>query len=50
VSSIRDRLVALLAQHDGNVSAVARALSPSRSQVHRLLARHAIDPAGHKRA
>ncbi len=45
----RERLIALLDQHDGNVSAVARALATSRSQIHRLLARHSIDPAAHKR-
>jgi len=38
----RERLVALLDKHGGNVSAVARELSTSRSQVERLLARHAL--------
>jgi DNA-binding NtrC family response regulator len=49
VSTIRDQLIALLDQHEGNVSAVARALATSRSQIHRLLARHSIDPTAHKR-
>jgi hypothetical protein len=32
-------------RHTGNLSAVARDLSTSRAQVHRLLRRHSIDPA-----
>jgi transcriptional regulator of acetoin/glycerol metabolism len=42
----RARLVALLRVHNGNLSAVARALATSRSQVHRLLERHQLRPAG----
>jgi transcriptional regulator with PAS, ATPase and Fis domain len=38
----RERLVALLDKHGGNVSAIARELATSRSQVQRLLARHAL--------
>jgi len=38
----RARIVALLAEHHGNVSAVARALQTSRSQIHRLMARYGI--------
>ena len=38
----RDRLVALVAKHGGNLSAVARELATSRSQVRRLLARHGV--------
>jgi DNA-binding NtrC family response regulator len=38
----RGRLAALLQKHDGNVSAVARELATSRSQVHRLLTRHGL--------
>jgi transcriptional regulator of acetoin/glycerol metabolism len=45
----RERLVALLHKHAGNVSAVARELETSRSQVDRLLARHALDAADYKR-
>jgi len=40
----RARLLALIAEHDGNLSAVARVLATSRSQLHRLLERHAIEP------
>ncbi len=36
-------LAALVAQHEGNISAIARALSTSRSQVRRLLRRHGLD-------
>jgi transcriptional regulator of acetoin/glycerol metabolism len=39
----RSRIVALLAEHDGNLSAVARALQTSRSQVRRLLERYGIE-------
>ena len=45
----RTQLVALLAKHRGNLSAVARELSTSRSQVHRLLARHALTADGGER-
>jgi sigma-54 dependent transcriptional regulator, acetoin dehydrogenase operon transcriptional activator AcoR len=38
----RALLVALLAEHAGNVSAVARELRTSRTHVHRLIARYAI--------
>src|SRR5262249_2084539 len=40
----RDRLLYLLRQHGGNLSAVARALRTSRSQLRRILARHDMDP------
>ncbi len=40
----RERLVGLIQRHAGNLSAVARDLSTSRSQLYRLLARHAIRP------
>jgi transcriptional regulator with PAS, ATPase and Fis domain len=36
------RLVALIAEHHGNVSAIARALQTSRTQVHRLMARYGL--------
>jgi DNA-binding NtrC family response regulator len=38
----RDRLIALIHRHGGNLSAVARELATSRSQLYRLLTRHAI--------
>ena len=43
-STERERLVAILERHGGNLSAVARELVTSRSQLYRLLARHAIRP------
>ena len=45
----RERLVALLDKHAGNLSAVARELSTSRTQVARLLVRHGLTPADYKR-
>ena len=39
----RDELLALLRDHRGNLAAVARALSTSRAQIHRLLRRYSID-------
>jgi DNA-binding NtrC family response regulator len=42
----RTRLVELVRRHHGNLSAVARALTTSRSQVRRLLKRHGIERAG----
>jgi DNA-binding NtrC family response regulator len=39
-----DHLAALLDFHRGNISAVARALSTSRTHIHRLLARHGLRP------
>jgi len=41
--ALRARLVAALASHDGNISAVARALGRDRKQIHRWIARLAID-------
>jgi transcriptional regulator of acetoin/glycerol metabolism len=40
----RERLEALLVEHGGNVSAVARELGKDRAQVHRWLKRYALDP------
>ena len=45
----RGRFVALLQQHAGNLSAVAREMVTSRSQVQRLLERHALNAADFKR-
>ena len=39
----RAQLAALLREHQGNLAAVARALGTSRTQVHRLLRRYALD-------
>ena len=39
----REELLALLRDHRGNLAAVARALSTSRAQIHRLLRRYSID-------
>jgi len=38
----RDRLTAMMAKHRGNVSAIARELATSRTQIYRLLERHSI--------
>jgi sigma-54 dependent transcriptional regulator, acetoin dehydrogenase operon transcriptional activator AcoR len=45
----RERIVALLGQHAGNVTAVARALATSPAQVRRLLARYGLAAADYKR-
>jgi transcriptional regulator with PAS, ATPase and Fis domain len=49
VAGERDRLVTALQRHGGNLSAVARELATSRSQLYRLLTRHAIRPEEMKR-
>ncbi|HEY8089744.1 MAG TPA: sigma 54-interacting transcriptional regulator [Polyangiaceae bacterium] len=41
---LRDRIVALLHQHRGNVTAVARELGKAPAQIHRWMHRLAIDP------
>jgi DNA-binding NtrC family response regulator len=43
VAQEREQLRELVLSHRGNVSAMARALGTSRSQVRRLLARHDLD-------
>jgi transcriptional regulator of acetoin/glycerol metabolism len=48
MSSPRERLQALLRTHRGNVSAVARAMGTSRSQVRRLAARQGVDLEGYR--
>ena len=48
-TSERDHLLAVIESHGGNLSAVARALKTSRSQLYRLLVRHAIQPEEMKR-
>jgi transcriptional regulator with GAF, ATPase, and Fis domain len=40
----RDEIVALLREHQGNVSAVARAAGKARNQVQRWLKRYSLDP------
>jgi DNA-binding NtrC family response regulator len=40
----REKLIDLLTQHNGNISAVARSLGKARIQVRRWLARYMIDP------
>jgi transcriptional regulator of acetoin/glycerol metabolism len=43
-AELRDRLVALLKRHRGNVADVARALGKARMQIHRWLRRFEVDP------
>jgi DNA-binding NtrC family response regulator len=42
--ALRDRVVALLHEHRGNVTAVARAVGKAPAQVHRWMRRFGIDP------
>ena len=44
----RDRIVALLREHRGNVSAVARASGKARNQVQRWLKRYDLDPEDYR--
>ena len=41
----RERLVRLLREEGGNVSAVARAMGTARAQIHRWLRKYALDPS-----
>src|SRR5262249_13533406 len=41
---VRSELLAALAQHDGNLADVARAMGKARMQVHRWCKRFGIDP------
>ncbi len=45
----RDELVGLLRDHHGNLAAVARVMSTSRAQIHRLLRRFDLDPDAFRR-
>jgi transcriptional regulator with GAF, ATPase, and Fis domain len=45
----RDRLSRLLAQHDGNISAVAKELGKPRAQIYRWLSRFGLSPRQHRR-
>ncbi len=44
----KQELVRLLAEHKGNVSAVARAMGTSRTQVHRWVKRYELDASSHR--
>jgi transcriptional regulator with AAA-type ATPase domain len=46
---LRDRLVALLESHGGNVTAVADAMGKARNQIHRWMRKFAIDPERYRR-
>jgi transcriptional regulator with GAF, ATPase, and Fis domain len=48
-SAERERLVRLLDQHDGNVSAVAKELGKPRAQIYRWLSRFGLSPRPHRR-
>lgn len=45
----RERLTRLLAQHDGNISAVAKELGKPRAQIYRWLTRFGLSPRPHRR-
>ncbi|MGZ6141568.1 MAG: sigma 54-interacting transcriptional regulator [Myxococcaceae bacterium] len=45
-AELRERLVTLLAEHSGNVAAVARAMGKPRTQVQRLMARLGLQRTG----
>jgi transcriptional regulator with AAA-type ATPase domain len=45
---VRDQVVAALREHQGNVSAVARALDKDRKQIQRWIKRFALDPASYR--
>ena len=45
----REELIALLREHAGNVTSVARAMGKARTQVQRWLRRYAIDPLSFRR-
>jgi DNA-binding NtrC family response regulator len=46
--ALRDQLVALLHQHHGNVTAVARVMGKAPTQVHRWMRRLSIDPDAYR--
>jgi transcriptional regulator of acetoin/glycerol metabolism len=46
--ALRDRLVALLHLHNGNVTAVARVMGKAPTQVHRWMRRFSIDPDAYR--
>jgi transcriptional regulator with GAF, ATPase, and Fis domain len=45
----RERLVRLLAQHDGNISAIAKELGKPRAQIYRWMERYGLSPRSHRR-
>jgi transcriptional regulator with GAF, ATPase, and Fis domain len=45
----RARIVALLHEHAGNISAVAREMGAARAQIHRWVRKYALDPASFRR-
>jgi transcriptional regulator with GAF, ATPase, and Fis domain len=45
---VRDQVVAALREHQGNVSAVARALDKDRKQIQRWIKRFGLDPATYR--
>jgi transcriptional regulator with GAF, ATPase, and Fis domain len=45
----RERLSRLLAQHEGNISAVAKELGKPRAQIYRWLSRFGLSPRQHRR-
>jgi len=47
--ALRDRLVALLQEHRGNVTAVGRVLGKAPAQIHRWMRRFGIDPDSYRR-
>jgi transcriptional regulator with GAF, ATPase, and Fis domain len=47
-AALRDRLVASLTEHRGNVSEVARVFAKTRMQIHRWMKRFAIDPIAYR--
>jgi DNA-binding NtrC family response regulator len=46
---LRAELVALLTEHNGNISMVARAMGKGRMQIHRWLKRYGLEPAAFRR-
>ena len=46
---LRARLLALLTEHGGNISAVARAMGKARMQIHRWMRRFGIEPGEFRR-
>jgi hypothetical protein len=46
---LRTELVALLTEHNGNISLVARTMGKGRMQIHRWLKRYGLDPSGFRR-
>jgi transcriptional regulator of acetoin/glycerol metabolism len=45
---LRDKVVSLLVEHAGNVTAVARAMGKAPAQIHRWMKRFGIDPGTYR--